>query len=60
MTADQMANAIDLRSRAHHRRGRRGVKKQVWRAPLTQPELDDDKARWLDGQVRGWTAGRTL
>ena len=29
------------------------------RRTSTHEDLDD-KARWLDGQVRGWTAGRTL
>ena len=61
MTEDRIANAIDRRSRTHLPRRSRpaGVIRHVFRTPVTQEELDD-KARWLDGQVRGWTAGRTL
>lgn len=59
MTADRIARTIDRRSRDHYRHGHPGVKRHVVRTPVTQEELDD-KARWLDGQVRGWTAGRTL
>lgn len=62
MTEDRTANAG---SRPHipHRppntRGVASVIRNVFRTSVTQEELDD-KARWLDGQVRGWTAARTL
>lgn len=59
MTADRIAHAIDQRSRNRHRRRPAGVKRHVSRTSVTQEELDD-KARWLDGQVRGWMAGRTV
>ena len=65
MTADRIATAIEWRSQADspnrtpNRRGHAGVMRSVFRSSVTQEELDD-KARWLDGQVRGWTAGRSL
>lgn len=65
MTEDRIAKAIDRRSGSHtHRRspngrGRAEVIRNVFSSSVTQEELDD-KARWLDGQVRGWTAARTL
>ena len=65
MTEDRIARAIerrsqtDIPSRTRNRRGPAGVMRSVFRTSVTQEELDD-KARWLDGQVRGWTAGRTL
>lgn len=65
MTEDRIAQAIDRRSCTHvarrspASRGPAGVIRKVFRTSVTQEELDD-KARWLDGQVRGWTAGRTL
>jgi hypothetical protein len=36
-----------------------GLIRNAFRTSPAQEDLDD-KARWLDGQVRGWTAGRTL
>lgn len=65
MTADRIATAIerrsqtDIPSRTRTRRGPAGVMRSVFRTSVTQEELDD-KARWLDGQVRGWAAARTL
>lgn len=65
MTEDRIAQAIDRRSPTHKARrspatrGPGGLIRNVFRTSVTQEELDD-KARWLDGQVRGWTAGRTL
>lgn len=63
MTEARIAGANDRRSpvpgRSPSSRGRAGVIRNVFRTPVTQEELDD-KARWLDGQVRGWTAARTL
>jgi hypothetical protein len=59
MTADRMAEAIARRSRNHNRRARPAGRRHLSRAPLAQDELDD-KARWLEGQVQGWRAARTL
>ena len=65
MTEDRIAQAIDRRSRTHssrrspHASGPAGVLRKVFRTSVTQEERDDE-ARWLDGQVRGWTAARTL
>ena len=65
MTEDRIAQAIDRRSGRHiprrspNARGPAEVIRSVFSSSVTQEELDD-KARWLDGQVRGWTAARTL
>ena len=65
MTEDRIAQAIDRRSRAQmdrqhaDTRSPAGVIMNLFRTSATQEDVDD-KARWLDGQVRGWTAGRTL
>lgn len=65
MTEDRIAEAIDRRSRTYMARrspaskGPGGVIRNMFRTSVTQEDLDD-KARWLDGQVQGWTAGRTL
>ena len=65
MTEDRIAKAIDRRSQTHlprrspRTRGPARVMRNVFHTSVTQDELDD-RARWLDGQVRGWTAGRTL
>lgn len=63
MTEARIANANDRRShiprRSPNSRGPAGVMRNVFRTPVTQGDLDD-KARWLDGQVRGWAAARTL
>lgn len=64
MTEDRTAKAIDRRSGNHlarrspNPRGR-GMRGSAFGTSVAQEKLDD-KARWLDGQVRGWTAGRTL
>jgi hypothetical protein len=60
----RIAPAIDRRSRNHmaHRaahRGAAGLIRNMFSGSATQDELDD-KARWLEGQVQGWTAARTL
>jgi hypothetical protein len=44
--------------RAAHR-GAAGLIRNMFSGSATQDELDD-KARWLEGQVQGWTAARTL
>lgn len=63
MTEARIAKANDRRShiprRSPNSRVPAGVVRNVFRTPVTQEELDD-KARWLDGQVRGWAAARTL
>ena len=65
MNPDWIAEAIDPRSRNHKgrraliREGPAGVKSYVLGTSVTRAELDD-KARWLEGQVQGWTAARTL
>lgn len=65
MTEDRIATAIERRSGTHiprwfpNARGPGEVIRNVFSSSVTQEELDD-KARWLDGQVRGWTAGRAL
>ena len=65
MIEDRIAKAIERRSGAHtprwfpSTRGPAEVIRNVFSSSVTQEELDD-KARWLDGQVRGWTAGRTV
>lgn len=65
MTEDgRIAEAIDRRSRNHMAdrspdTAPAGVIRNMFRGSATQEELDD-KARWLEGQVQGWTAARTL
>jgi hypothetical protein len=64
MSEDRIAEALERRSANHMGRRSRDrrvstVVRNVFRTSVTDDELDD-KARWLDGQVRGWTAARTL
>lgn len=64
MTEDGIARAIDRRPVKHLARRspdatRWGVRARLFRTPVTRETLDDE-ARWLDGQVRAWEAGRAI
>lgn len=65
MTEEGIVKAIGRKCRTHvarrspNMRGPASGMGNVFRRSVTQEDLDD-KARWLDGQVRGWAAARTL
>lgn len=65
MTDDRIAKVMDRRSgiriprRPLGTRGAAEVIRNAFCSSVTQEKVDD-RARWLDGQVRGWTAGRAL
>ena len=61
MSEDRIAGAIPRRCRRNQavERGQAGVIKRILR-PVATPQDLEDEARWLDEQVRGWTAARTL
>jgi len=65
MSEDRIADVMEprpphhLARRSSHRRGLAGVMSNLFHPSVTQDDVED-KARWLDGQVRGWTAARTL
>ena len=65
MSKDRIADVVEPRTphrlarRSSDQRGLAGVLSNLFHTSTTQDDVED-KARWLDGQVRGWTAARTL
>lgn len=66
MSEDGIAGVIDrgsahrlIRRSARDQRRAAGVITRTLRS-LATPGESDDRARWLDGQVQGWAASRSL